>query len=101
MPFKCLNCIRSSLTTNIDICVEEPIATPSVMSWERIVEKELQYRNITYRNITNKAKHQEALTSLSFMANMMALACSAAFPTIGRRMTLIKATGIFNDSDAP
>lgn len=35
------------------------------------------------------------------MANMIALACSAAFPTIGSRMTLMKATGIFNESDAP
>lgn len=35
------------------------------------------------------------------MANMIALACSAAFPTIGSRMTLIKATGIFNESEAP
>lgn len=41
------------------------------------------------------------LTSLSFMANMMPLACSAAFPTIGRRITLINATGIFNATDAP
>ena len=41
------------------------------------------------------------LTSLSFMANMIALACSAAFPTIGSRMTLIKDTGMFNESDAP
>jgi len=32
---------------------------------------------------------------------MIALACSAAFPTIGSKMTLIKATDIFNDSDAP
>lgn len=35
------------------------------------------------------------------MANMIALACSAAFPTIGNKITLIKATGKFNDSDAP
>jgi len=32
---------------------------------------------------------------------MMALACSAALPTIGSKMTEIKATDIFNDSDAP
>ena len=35
------------------------------------------------------------------MANIMALACSAAFPTIGSRITLIKASGMFNDSEAP
>ena len=41
------------------------------------------------------------VTSLSFMANMMALACSAALPTMGRRMTLIKGTGIFHATEAP
>lgn len=35
------------------------------------------------------------------MTNMMALACSAAFPTIGRRMTLINAIGIFIATEAP
>jgi hypothetical protein len=40
-------------------------------------------------------------TNLFFIANIMALACSAAFPTIGSRITLIKATGKLNDSDAP
>lgn len=43
----------------------------------------------------------QLLTSLSFIANMIALACSAAFPTIGSKITLIKATGMFNESDAP
>jgi hypothetical protein len=41
------------------------------------------------------------LTSLSFMANIIALACSAALPTIGSKITLIKDTGRFNESDAP
>jgi hypothetical protein len=40
-------------------------------------------------------------TNLFFIANIMVLACSAAFPTIGSRITLIKATGKLNDSDAP
>lgn len=40
-------------------------------------------------------------TSLSFMANMIALACSAAFPTIGSKITLINAIGIFHVTDAP
>lgn len=35
------------------------------------------------------------------MANIMALVCSAAFPTIGSRITLIKAIGIPHDSEAP
>lgn len=43
----------------------------------------------------------KALTSLSFMANMIALACSAAFPTIGSKMTLMNATGMLKESDAP
>lgn len=41
------------------------------------------------------------ITSLFFMANIIALACSAAFPTIGNRMTLIKAIGRFSASEAP
>jgi hypothetical protein len=48
-----------------------------------------------------KGWKQAILTSLFFMANIMALACSAAFPTIGSRITLIKASGMFNDSEAP
>lgn len=41
------------------------------------------------------------LTSLSFMANIIALACSAALPTIGSKITLINAIGMFNATDAP
>ena len=40
------------------------------------------------------------LTSLSFIENMVALACSAAFPTSGSNMTLINVTSIFNVVDA-
>lgn len=32
---------------------------------------------------------------------MIALVCSAAFPTIGRIMTLMNATGMFHSSEAP
>lgn len=35
------------------------------------------------------------------MANIIALACSAAFPTSGSNMTLINVTGIFHAVDAP
>lgn len=35
------------------------------------------------------------------MANIMALACSAAFPTIGSKITLIKETGILHATEAP
>ena len=41
------------------------------------------------------------LTSLSFMANIIALACSAAFPTIGSKITLINASGKFHAIDVP
>lgn len=46
-------------------------------------------------------KNSVTLTSLSFMANMIALACSVAFPTIGSKTTLINTTGVFMESDAP
>lgn len=45
-------------------------------------------------------KSTSMLTSLSFIANMMALACSAAFPTIGSKMTLMKARGILSAIEA-
>lgn len=35
------------------------------------------------------------------MANIIALACSAALPTIGSKMTLTKDTDTFKESDAP
>lgn len=44
---------------------------------------------------------EELLTSLSFMANIIALACSAAFPTIGSKITLINEIGMFHEADAP
>lgn len=44
---------------------------------------------------------EELLTSLSFMANIIALACSAAFPTIGSKITLINEIGMFHVADAP
>jgi hypothetical protein len=55
----------------MEIWIEDPIATPKDRS------------------------------SLSFMANMIAPACSAAFPTIGSKMVLIKAIGIFHETEAP
>lgn len=35
------------------------------------------------------------------MAKIIALACSAALPTIGSKITLMKATGMFQATDAP
>lgn len=45
--------------------------------------------------------HASKHTSLSFIANIIALACSAAFPPIGSKITLIKDTSMFIDTDAP
>lgn len=41
------------------------------------------------------------LTNLSFIANITALACSAAFPTIGSKTVLMNAIGIFQALEAP
>jgi hypothetical protein len=83
----------------MEICVDDPIATPNVMSCCHGGNETKEEENIvTIAKGENKAA---TLTNLFFMANIMALACSAAFPTIGSRITLIKATGKFNESDAP
>lgn len=52
-------------------------------------------------HICLKLHLQLILTSLSLTANITAPACSAAFPTTGRRITLRNATGILNSFDAP
>jgi hypothetical protein len=41
------------------------------------------------------------ISSLSLTANMIALACSAAFPTIGKMITLMKGRGTFHAAEAP
>lgn len=56
-------------------------------------------RNYNSHRVENKKK--QILTSLSFTANITAPACSAAFPTIGSRITLINATGMFIALDVP
>lgn len=48
-----------------------------------------------------KRQVNNLLTSLSFMANIIALACSAAFPTIGSNITPINEIGISEASEAP
>lgn len=40
-------------------------------------------------------------TSLSLSANIMALVCSAALPTIGKMITLMNAMGTFHAVEAP
>jgi hypothetical protein len=83
----------------MEICVDDPIATPNVMSCH--YGKMRIKTNSHFVKIAKDEKKGVTNTNLFFMANIMALACSAAFPTIGSRITLIKATGKFNDSDAP
>jgi hypothetical protein len=41
------------------------------------------------------------LTNLSLRANIIALACSAAFPTIGKIITLINEMGTSHEDEAP
>jgi hypothetical protein len=45
-----------------------------------------------------KIMHMSTLTKLSFMASIIALECSAALPTIGSKITLMKATGTLDDN---
>lgn len=52
-------------------------------------------------NRSYKKTGGQVLTSLSFMANIIAPACSAAFPTMGSKITLMNAIGIFIAIDAP
>lgn len=87
----------SKITTNMDIWVDDPIATPKVISC-MIKNKEVNKLILCKVNPLDQCLR---LTSLFFMANIIALACSAAFPTIGSKMTLIKAIGRFNASEAP
>lgn len=84
-------------TTNIEICVDDPIATPNVISCMQWNYGNDKLVNTKFLELKNTSKH----TSLSFIANIIALACSAAFPTIGSKITLIKETGMFIDTDAP
>lgn len=55
---------------------------------------------LNHAEITLIADLSMLLTSLFLNANMMAPACSAAFPTIGSRIILIKLTDIPQDSEA-
>lgn len=85
--------------------MEDPIATPKEISCRQRETNTVKYgyKNKN-KNLKKKRKDKKdclKLTSLSFMAKMIALACSAAFPTSGSNTTLINATGIFHAVDAP
>jgi hypothetical protein len=82
-------------TTNMDICVEDPMATPRERSYKRVSQ-------ITVKKVIKVINNVKLLlTNLSFIANITALACSAAFPTIGSKTVLMNATGIFQALEAP
>ena len=82
-------------TTNKAICVDDPIETPNVMSCgEAQIVKTHSKKKMLKVNVRK-------LTSLSFMANVIALAWSTAFPTSGSKITLINESGIFNAIDVP
>ena len=84
----------------MEIWIEEPIATPKERSCRR--QNKVQPCLKTNKESIDVTNQRTTLpTSLSFMANMIAPACSAAFPTIGSKMTLIKAIGMFQETDAP
>ena len=84
-------------TTNKAICVDDPIETPNVMSCgdAQIVRTHSKKKKKLLKVNVRK------LTSLSFMANVIALAWSTAFPTSGSKTTLINESGIFNAIDVP
>lgn len=84
-------------TTNMDICVEDPMATPRETSYKKTNVSE----NLVKKVIKNVNNVKLLLTNLSFVANITALACSAAFPTIGSKTVLMNATGIFQALEAP
>lgn len=80
--------------------MDDPIATAKDMSCK--VGKIIIIIIINVKKIfLIKYNNWWKLTSLSFMANMIALACSAAFAPSGSTMTPINATGIFHAADAP
>lgn len=88
-------------TTNKPIWVADPNATPKDMSCKIIfVKNEFMHCIIFWliHKFFYKAKLE--LTSLFLKAKMMAPACSAAFPTIGSNIILMKLTDRPHDSDA-
>jgi hypothetical protein len=94
--------LKNELTTNMDICVEDPMATPSERSCERQAREPRVSENHSKERVIKDGNNAKLLlASLSFIANITALACSAAFPTIGSKTVLMNATGIFQALAAP
>jgi hypothetical protein len=82
----------------MEICVAEPRDTPRVMSCynQQISVSRLPPQHFT--KYVNKLFKDH--TSLFLKANMTAPACSAALPTIGIKIVLIKLTDSSHDFDA-
>jgi len=104
------------LTANIAICVDEPMATPREMSCKHhgrdkhrsTVQKAgasqsrrgelrgdiwLKERRLAQKDAEEQSWGRGRRALLSLMANMTEEACSAALPTMGRMMTLMKGRG--------
>lgn len=91
------------LTTNMAICVAEPRATPNVISWMAQTHMSVIAFPKGTRQIFKKTEFVNWIllhTNLFLKAKMIAPACSAAFPTIGSKITLMKLTDKPQDSDA-
>ena len=59
------------------------------------------FSKLEYDLMENKSSTPGTLPRLSFVANITALACSAAFPKIGIKTAFTNANGIFYATDAP
>lgn len=89
--------VQLTPTTNMEICVAEPKDTPRVMScFNQQCSVSRCYHNIA----TSVQELLKFPTSLFLKANMTAPACSAALPTIGIKMMLMKLTDSSHDFDA-
>jgi hypothetical protein len=80
------------------ICVDDPIATARETSYKKNTQDSNNWCDQKVINILSYLKM--LLTNLSFIANITAIACSAAFPTIGSKTTLMNAIGMFQALEA-
>jgi hypothetical protein len=80
------------------ICVDDPIATARETSYKKNTQDSNNWCEQKVINILSYLKM--LLTNLSFIANITAIACSAAFPTIGSKTTLMNAIGMFQALEA-
>lgn len=81
----------------MEICVADPKDTPRVIS---CFNRQCSVSNCYHNIVTSVQELLKFPTSLFLKANMIAPACSAALPTIGIKMMLMKLTESSQDSDA-